>query len=553
MKSFGAVSTVVAAATVFASSVYAQLDPIVIKGSKFFYKTNGTEFFIKGVAYQQDFSGNGSTEGNNQYIDPLADSAACSRDVPLMQALGLNTIRTYAIDPTQDHSSCMQTLASAGIYVISDLSAPGESINRATPTWNDDLYTRYTAVIDDLQQYTNVLGFFAGNEVSNNASNTDASAFVKAAVRDMKAYIKQKNYRTIGVGYATNDDADIRVNLADYFDCGSPADSIDFWGYNIYSWCGNSTYEESGYQARTQEFSSYNVPAFFAEYGCNTVQPRTFSEVLALYGDQMTPVWSGGIVYEWFQEANDYGLVSIDGSTASKLPDYTALSIQLAAISPSGVNSASYNPTNTAAQACPTVDASWGAASALPPTPNAELCSCMVKALNCVPSSEINDNNIGDLFGLVCGLSKSACDGIAANATTGDYGAYGMCDPLQQMGWALNSYYEEQLAAGNGASACDFSGSATTQAAASPTGQCASLISQAGNGGTGTVTSAPTATGGSGGGSSGGSSSGSGSSSTGSSAGIPGQSTLASLNFGYLQMGLYMVCAVVTGMGMIIL
>jgi hypothetical protein len=172
----------------------------------------------------------------------------------------------------------------------------------------------------------------------------------------------------------------------------------------------------------------------------------------------------------------------------------------------------------------------------------------MDKALNCVPSSQINDDNIGDFFGLVCGLSESACAGIAANATSGDYGAYGMCDPMQQLGWALNSYYEQQLAAGNGASACDFSGSATTQAAASPTGQCADLISQAGSGGTGTVTSAPTATGGSSGGSGG-----SGSSKTGSSAGVPGQSTVASLNFGYVQLGLYMVCAFVTGAGMIIL
>ena len=169
----------------------------------------------------------------------------------------------------------------------------------------------------------------------------------------------------------------------------------------------------------------------------------------------------------------------------------------------------------------------------------------MNKALDCVPSSQINSDNIGDFFGLVCGLSQSACAGIAANATSGDYGAYGMCDPMQQLGWALNSYYEQQLAAGNGASACDFSGSATTQAAASPTGQCVSLISQAGNAGTGSVTSAPTATGGSSGGS--------GSSSTGSSAGVPGQSTVASLNFGYVQLGLYTVCAFVAGAGMIIL
>lgn len=199
-------------------------------------------------------------------------------------------------------------LADAGIYVIADLSSPGSSIVRDDPTWNDDLYARYTAVIDSLANYTNTLGFFAGNEVSNNNTNTDASAFVKAAVRDMKAYIKRQNYRSIGVGYATNDDADIREDLANYFDCGTREDAIDFWGYNIYSWCGNSSYTQSGYDVRTKEFASYNVPVFFAEYGCNEVQPRLFTEVGALYGSQMTPVWSGGIVYMYFQEANDYGM-----------------------------------------------------------------------------------------------------------------------------------------------------------------------------------------------------------------------------------------------------
>ena len=197
-------------------------------------------------------------------------------------------------------------LTNAGIYVISDLSEPATSINRDTPEWNEEIYDRYASVIDAFSNYTNTIGFFAGNEVSNAPNNTAASAFVKAAVRDMKAYIVSKKYRPMGVGYASDDD-DTRVELADYFNCGTAAESIDFWGYNIYSWCGQSSYTLSSYQARTEEFSSYNVPAFFAEYGCNKVEPRPFDEVAALFGSNMTSVWSGGIVYMYFQESNDYG------------------------------------------------------------------------------------------------------------------------------------------------------------------------------------------------------------------------------------------------------
>ena len=201
----------------------------------------------------------------------------------------------------------MTMLQNAGIYVIADLSAPNSSINRASPSWDVGLYARYTSVVDTLAKYNNVLGFFAGNEVSNNVTNVDAIPFVKAAVRDVKAYIKSKNYRSIGVGYAADDDATIRVDLEDYLNCGPSEDSVDFFGYNIYSWCGQSDFVTSGYQARTKEFTNYTVPAFFAEYGCNQPEPRLFDETLSLFGPNMTDVWSGGIVYEYFQEANLFG------------------------------------------------------------------------------------------------------------------------------------------------------------------------------------------------------------------------------------------------------
>ncbi|KAK7521604.1 putative 1,3-beta-glucanosyltransferase [Phyllosticta citriasiana] len=540
MKAFGIAA---AAAALFSQAVTAaDVPPVVIKGNKFFYSNNGTQFYIRGVAYQQEYSGSGSPANN--YKDPLISKSQCERDVPYLSKLRTNTIRVYAINPEENHDDCMQLLQEAGIYVVADLSSPGQSIDRNDPAWNTDLFDRYKAVIDAMAQYNNTLGFFAGNEVSNQANNTDASAYVKAAVRDSKSYIREKGYRDIGVGYATNDDSDIRENMASYFNCGSDnSETIDFWGYNIYSWCGDSSFTKSGYDVRTEEFANYSVPVFFAEYGCNAVTPRTFTDTPVLFGDKMNEVWSGGIVYMYFQEDNDYGLVTVDGNSVSTLSDFSYYSKQIATVSPTGVNSASFTPTNTANQACPTVGKSWGAKSSpLPPTPNDDLCECMYKSLSCVTSPDVDSSDYGELFGTVCGLNDKACEGIATNATTGVYGAYSVCNTTYQLAYVLNRYYE----LGNSeSSACAFSGSATLTSSAKATGTCSSLLNAAGTAGTGTVAAA--ATGGAAGVTG---SSASGTKSAG--AGTPG-APMASVNFGMLQVGIYAITAVVTGVGMIML
>jgi hypothetical protein len=431
-------------------------------------------------------------------VDPLADATRCGIDIPLMKQALTNTIRVYAVDPTKDHTACMNLLIQNNIYVFADLSEPGMSINRDSPAWTDQLYERYTSVVDMFSKYDNVIGFFAGNEVSNALNNTAASAFVRAAVRDTKAYIKAKNYRPMYVGYATSDDAEIRIDMADYFNCGDPASAIDFWGYNIYSWCGQSSFTESGYDQRVAQFANYSVPSFFAEYGCNLVEPRQFTEVQALFGPNMTDVFSGGIVYMYFEEANNYGLVTVPagGTAATPLPDFTNLASQMALVNPTGVLSSQYKPTNVA-QACPPVASGvWAAkASPLPPTPNQELCSCMTASLSCNVQSTVDPTAYGTLFGTVCGYGGgAACAGIKADPSTGTYGAYSMCSPQEQLGFVFNQYYQSQNSA---ATACNFQGAAKVQQGASPASSCTALLNQAGAQGTGTVTSQPT--GGSGG------------------------------------------------------
>ena len=191
----------------------------------------------------------------------------------------------------------------------------------------------------------------------------------------------------------------------------------------------------------------------------------------------MSPVFSGGFVYEYFEEENDYGLVSVSGNTVSTLADFGAWQTQIAQVSPSAVNSASYNPTNTAGQACPTVNVNWTAASSpLPPTPNQAVCSCMVSSLSCVASTTLNGTLIGQLFSQVCGYPGSPCAGIARNTSSGTYGAYSMCNATEQLSYAFDTYYKGQK---NDASACAFGGAASIVKAAGAASSCSSVIAQA--------------------------------------------------------------------------
>jgi len=382
--------------------------------------------------------------------------------------------------------------------------------------------------------------------VTNNLTTTQASAFVRAAVRDSKAYIAAKGYRPMGVGYAADDDATVRDNMADYFNCGDASSAIDFWGYNIYEWCGDSSFTASGYDQRTAEFANYSVPSFFAEYGCTNIPggaaARPFTEVQAIYGPDMDDVFSGGIVYMYFEESNDYGLVDVNGNTVSTLADFNALSSQIQSISPTGVNAASFTPTNTAARACPTIDADWEASTDLPPTPNQDLCACMLGTLSCQAKSTLSGEEIGSLFSQVCGYNNGAsCVGIDVNATSGVYGAYSMCSSIQKLSWAMNVYYLGEKSA---STACDFGGNANIVKAASASGTCSALVAQAGASGTGSVTSSPTGTGSS-------------SSASGSATGKKSAGTALALGNPFstsaLSLMAYVLGAFITGVGMILL
>lgn len=419
------------------------LYPIKVVGNKFYNSGTNEQFFIKGIAYQKSREEGEvfDTTTETNYIDPLANPFTCLRDLQYLKELGVNVVRIYQINPNANHDVCMEAFAEAGIYVLADLSEPYVSIRRDFPRWDTELMGRYQSVVDALQKYDNVLGFFAGNEVANSQLNIDAVPFVRSAVRDVKQYIHEQEYRKIPVGYASNDDASIRANLANYFVCDLDDEysQSDFFAINVYEWCGYSTYMTSGYRELTAVFANYPAPVFFSEFGCNIITPRPFTEVETLFGSTMRKTWSGGIAYEYFEEVNHYGVVQNkkDG-TIVKLTDFETLKTRFNAVNPIGVpiDEVEGRPGLT----CDMPSDIWKVSFELPPTPDIGKCECLWQSLSCV----VVDTGSFDEESLLKDLCfKVDCDEINANGRLGKYGKYSDCNPMIRVSYALNKYYEQ--------------------------------------------------------------------------------------------------------------
>jgi len=106
-----------------------------------------------------------------------------------------------------------------------------------------------------------------------------------------------------------------------------------------------------------------------SEYGCIT-NNRTFQEVSALYSTEMTNVFSGGLVYEYSQEGNGYGLVTISGNTVTPDADFTYLQEAYKNTpNPTGLGGAM---TSSPASTCPSESSEWEVANDdLPAMPTA--------------------------------------------------------------------------------------------------------------------------------------------------------------------------------------
>lgn len=233
----------------------------------------------------------------------------------------------------------------------------------------------YSAVMDAFIEYDNLMALYVGNEIIAESGQSLSAPFIKAAVRDMKAYRDQKGYRKVPIGYTAADIAELRPMLQDYLTCGgNSSETIDFFGLNAYEWCTPNTYKGSGYPKLQEMAEQFPVPIFFSETGCITgPEPRAWEDQDAIFSEPMVDDWSGAMVYEWIYEQNEYGIVSygngvdqdvveddvFDGFTRKgtptpRQPDFDNLKSRWAGITPSGTPKSDYDPSGVSTRACPT-------------------------------------------------------------------------------------------------------------------------------------------------------------------------------------------------------
>lgn len=172
----------------------------------------------------------------------------------------------------------------------------------------------------------------------------------------MRDYISQNSKRTIPVGYSAADVRPLLVDTAYYMTCNlaNATDSrSDFFALNSYSWCGDATYQSSGYNVLTDDFKNISVPVFFSETGCNAVSPRTFTEMQAIYGPDMSQALSGALVYEYSQEANNFGLVNINSNgSVSLTTDFENLKSQYSKLDFGSITAKNTSQTAIVAPVC---------------------------------------------------------------------------------------------------------------------------------------------------------------------------------------------------------
>ncbi len=280
---------------------------------------DGAAFAVQGVCYHPVPVGVTAATGPAWGDYFTADSAALqARDLPLLRALGANTVRVYGWAPGVSHQEFLDQCYNGGvapIYVLVNLWIdPATDWTNATAV--AALAAQFAGLEDNLARHPAVLGMLLGNETNAANDNGDNPAYW-AALETVAAAIKARNPdRLVSVPIT---DALPQVTVAE----AAGIAHIDFWSLQVYRGTTFGTLF-ADFAARSGR------PLVLTEMGLDAYDHRAgqaFANNGAVVADALTTLWreiqanaatvAGGCVFAWTDDLSRRGT----GFVASGFPD----------------------------------------------------------------------------------------------------------------------------------------------------------------------------------------------------------------------------------------
>ncbi|KAI1659097.1 glycoside hydrolase family 72 protein [Daldinia decipiens] len=281
------------------------ITPVTIQG-RYFWKGN-MRFIISGVVYRS----------YGLSADMLADDRIedLEHAIPLLRELGINTLLISYIDVTKSHKACMNLLAEHEIYVLVSIKSvfPVFNHNATMMSYTSKSMQRFFRAVEHLASYPNLLGFTIPNSSIKDLAPAIAGPMVRAIVRDIRRYLGllavKKHQRVVPVGLVA---LDIGLPLRDQFEywcSGDDNETVDFFIFDFNHPGPKKTTQASRDPGALEIFFNTHIPVSIL-YSDMHFMPRQFPETRTIYLDpDMRRVFSGGIVFQFFDGSHNNGLV----------------------------------------------------------------------------------------------------------------------------------------------------------------------------------------------------------------------------------------------------